>query len=79
MSCDRNGNGRVNRMRLAVLLGFLAMFGVGTMYAAFAVPALFGVLPLLLLAAACPALCTVGKVVSWVRGGKEVAELQRSG
>lgn len=59
-------------VRLALLLGLLSTFVAGSVYAAFAIPALFGILPLLVFAAACPAMCVVGRVVAWVRGGNEV-------
>lgn len=76
MNCARSENGAVNRKRLAVLVGILGVFGVGIIYTAFALPILVGFLPLLLFAALCPASCAVGKVVSWVRGGKETSEVQ---
>jgi hypothetical protein len=69
MICGSNVNGSVNRLRLVVLVGFLAMFGLVTMITAFAIPGLFGVFPILLLAATCPAMCSVRKVSSWVKGG----------
>lgn len=74
-SCQQ-GNGGVNRKRLAFLLGSVGAAAAGIVGAVLLNPALIAVLPLLLLVAGCPAMCAGSSLVSWVKGKREHVHIQ---
>ena len=72
MKCDsKEQHSHVNKKRLSLLLGTIGLIVVAAVGAVLLSPALIGIIPLLVVFAACPAMCTVGMIISWVkRGGK---------
>lgn len=70
MSCDsEKSHSHVNKKRLALLLGLLAMVAVVAVGSILVSPALAAIIPLLFVFAACPAMCTVNRIGSWLKGG----------
>jgi len=61
----------LNKKRLSLLFGVLGGVPIAAIGSVLLSPALAAVVPLAALVAACPAMCTIGRVVSWVKGGNE--------
>lgn len=70
MSCDsKEQHSHVNKKRLSLLLGVTGVIIAVVVGAVVLSPELMAVIPFLAIVAVCPAMCTVGGLVSWVRGG----------
>lgn len=70
MSCDsKEQHSHLNKKRLSLVLGVIGTAVAGVVGAVLLSPALAAVIPLLAVLAACPAMCTVDRLVSWLKGG----------
>lgn len=72
----QQGTVGINLKRLFLLLGFTGAVVAGIAGAVLLNPVLIAVLPLLLLAAGCPAMCAGSSLVSWVKGKKGHVHVQ---
>lgn len=70
MSCNsKEQHSHMNKRRLSLLLGVVGVIVAAAVGAVLLSPALAAFIPLLALLAACPAMYTANRLVSWVKGG----------